>query len=288
VSERRIIRVFPRRIRSSTPTDPLAIIGRNPELFDYADEVHVSVSFTWDIPFAERLAKAWKYVAPVTIGGPAMGTVGGEFVPGMYLKNGYTITSRGCPERCWFCQAWQRDGDMARELTIRDGWNVLDDNLLACGEDHIRDVFAMLSRQKHAVSFTGGLQAERLKPWHVELMSKIRPRPTVFFAYDEDRDLEPLVLALRMMHGAGWTKASHRLRAYVLSGYHGDTIPEAQRRCEMALGLGCTPMAMLYRDKRGLEPSDDWRKWARQWIRPAIIHSKQRNAPRGGEVNHGH
>ena len=139
----KIIRVFPRRT-NATPIDPLAYIGP-PDLFAEADEVHISVAFTWDLPEAEKLAKQWAAVAPVRIGGPATGEPGGGFEPGRYLKPGYIITSRGCPNRCWFCSVWKREGDV-RELPIRDGWNVLDDNLLACSDTHIKRVFAMLHR----------------------------------------------------------------------------------------------------------------------------------------------
>jgi len=233
----------------------------------------VSVTFKWDIPVADRLEQAWRNVAPVKMGGPAVGTVGGDFTPGAFLREGYTITSRGCPERCWFCEAWKRDGAVARELPIRDGWNVLDDNLLACSEAHIRAVFAMLTRQKRRVEFTGGLHAARLKPWHVDLLCGLKPRPAIWLAYDEDRDLYPLRKACLMLLLAGWTKESHRLRAYVLCGYEGDTISEAERRCQMVIAVGCTPMAMVYRGKDGVE-ADGWHDWARQWIRPAIIHAK--------------
>ena len=55
------------------------------------DEVHVSVAFTWDIPRAEQLARAWEDVGvPVKIGGPAYGQPSGDFVPGLHLKHGYT------------------------------------------------------------------------------------------------------------------------------------------------------------------------------------------------------
>jgi hypothetical protein len=64
----RIIRVFPRKT-SATPDDDLVRIGTPPGLFDEADEVHVSVTFTWDLPFAEKLASAWSFVAPVRIRG---------------------------------------------------------------------------------------------------------------------------------------------------------------------------------------------------------------------------
>jgi hypothetical protein len=62
----RIIRVFPRKTRA-TPTDALAYFGP-PDRVAEADEVHVSVTFTYDKAFAEYLAEQWKHVAPVKIG----------------------------------------------------------------------------------------------------------------------------------------------------------------------------------------------------------------------------
>jgi hypothetical protein len=97
----RLLRVFPRRT-TATPDDELAYTG-SPDLFAEADSVHVSVTFTWDIKEAERLAKEWRKVAPVEIGGPATAQPSGDFEPGRYLKHGYVITSRGCPNHCWFC-----------------------------------------------------------------------------------------------------------------------------------------------------------------------------------------
>ena len=109
--------------------------------------MHVSVTFTWDMPEAERLAASWERVAPVKIGGPATGMRGEDFVPGRYLKPGYVITSRGCANHCWFCSVPAREG-LLRELPITPGWNILDDNLLACSESHIKKVLGMLEKQK--------------------------------------------------------------------------------------------------------------------------------------------
>jgi hypothetical protein len=237
-----------------------------------ATAVHISVTFTYDIPKAERLAKEWERIAPVTIGGPALDDPGSEFVPGRYLKPGYTITSRGCPNRCWFCSVPKREGPIL-ELTIRDGWNVLDSNLLACSENHIRAVLAMLSRQKRRVEFTGGLEAARLQDWHVNLLANLSPRPSVFFAYDTMEDYEPIVVASRKMLAAGFTQASHRLRCYVLIGYPGDDICAAEKRLHNTARVGCMPMAMLYRDRLG-KCLADWRNLQRRWARPAIMAAK--------------
>jgi hypothetical protein len=266
----KIIRVFPRRTKA-TPDDKLAIVGRTPELFDEADEVHISVAWTWDLPLAERLSSAWKHVAPVKIGGPATGMAGGEFVPGMYLRHGYTITSRGCPNRCWFCSVWRRDGGI-REMPIKAGWNVLDDNLLACSSDHIKAVFAMLKDQPQAAEFTGGLEAKRMQPWIAEALYALRPKQ-MFFAYDTPDDLEPLVEAGKLLISAGFTTASHALRCYVLCGYQGDTFDAAEKRMEQTIAAGFFPMAMLFRDKGGVKPPE-WSAWQRTWARPHIVALK--------------
>lgn len=264
---RRLIRVFPRRTKA-TPDDVLACTG-GPDLFAEADAVHVSVTFSWDIPRAEQLAEAWRAVAPVTVGGPAYNEPGAAFVAGRYLKRGYVITSRGCPNRCWFCGVWRREGRAVRELPIVDGWNVLDDNLLACSESHVRAVFAMLRRQPERVHLTGGLEAARLQPWHVDLLADLKPKQ-MFFAFDTPDDLEPLQVAGKMLREAGFTTTSHTLRAYVLIGWPQDTLDAAELRLRQTLDAGFMPMAMLWRDARG-ETAAAWRKFQRLWARPALI-----------------
>jgi hypothetical protein len=275
----RLIRVFPRRTKA-TPDDALAYVGP-PDLFAEADEVHISVTFTYDKPRAEELARAWQSVAPVTIGGVAYGDPGAEFVPGRYIKQGYTFTSRGCPRRCWFCSVWKRD-PVPRLLPILDAWNILDDNLLACPEAHVRAVFAMLARQKRRVEFTGGLEALALQDYQVELLASLRPRPNCFFAYDPGDAFETLADAARRLLAAGFTRNSHRLRCYVLIGYPKDTMDAARARLTAIADIGFTPMAMLWRPETPSQerhrPDPRWRGFQRRWVRPAIIHSRELHA----------
>lgn len=233
------------------------------------DAVHVSVTFSWDLPEARRLAAEWERVAPVTIGGPAMGTRGEEFTPGLYLRSGYVITSRGCPNRCWFCSVWKREGQAVRELPITEGWNVLDDNLLACSHRHVCAVLDMLKRQPHAPEFTGGLEALRFEQWTAEALRAVRPKQ-VFFAFDTPDDWEPLVRAAELCWRAGFTKTSHALRAYVLCGWPKDTMEAAEERMRRVLGIGVLPMAMLWRATQG-KTDATWRAFQRQWARPAIV-----------------
>ena len=275
----KIIRVFPRRTKA-TPDDDLVYTGP-PDLFARhlgAEAIHVSVAFTYDKNRAEGLAETWEKsgIAPVTIGGVAYGDRGDDFIPGRYIKHGYTFTSRGCPRRCWFCSVWKRDPDV-RLLPIQDGWNILDDNLLACPESHVRAVFQMLSKQTRRVEFTGGLEALALEDYQVELLASLRPRPSMFWAYDPGDEFSTLESAARRLLEAGFTRASHRLRCYVLIGYPKDTFDLATKRLSEMVRIGFTPMAMLWKPEEPSQerhrPGLEWRAFQRQWVRPAIIHS---------------
>lgn len=271
----RLIRVFPRRTKA-TPDDALAYVGP-PDMFAEADEVHISVTFSHDKPIAERLAEEWRHVAPVKVGGVAYGDDSLTFIPGRYIKPGYTITSRGCPRKCWFCGVWKK-WPVANPMPIVDGWNVLDDNLLACPEWHVRAVFEMLQRQTRRVEFTGGLEALALQDYQVELLASLHPKPTMFWAYDPGDAFETLESAARRMLAAGFTRASHRLRCYVLVGYPKDTFTLAEQRLEQMLQIGLTPMAMLWQpelpSQEKWRPAPEWRRFQRKWARPAIIHGQ--------------
>jgi len=276
----KLARVFPRQTRA-TPRDALAFVG-GPGLFPpEVDRVHVSVTFTWDKPRAEALADEWRRVAPVDVGGVAYGDRGDEFVPGRYIAPGYVITSRGCPRRCWFCSVWKRD-PQPRLLPIVEGWNILDDNLLACPEPHVRSVFEMLSHQQRRVEFTGGLEALALQDYQVDLLASLKPRPNCFFAYDPGDSFETLRSAAHRLLSAGFTARSHRLRCYVLIGFPRDTLQAAEQRLLATAGLGFTPMAMLWRPETSSAqkwaPGAEWRTYQRKWARPALIHGRSASA----------
>lgn len=266
-----IIRVFPRKTKA-TPQDSFVYFD-GPTLFAEANEVHISVAFTYDLPKAEELATQWGVVAPVRMGGPATDQRSEQFEPGMYLKHGYVITSRGCPNTCWFCSVWRREGCEVRELKIKDGWNLLDDNILACSESHIRKVFEMLKRQPKPIEFTGGLEAARLEEWHVDLLLNLKLKQ-MFFAYDKPDDLEPLRGAAKMLKDAGIIRStSHCARCYVLVGHPKDDFESAEKRLKVVARLGMMPMAMLWKNGKG-DSTKEWRSFQREWANPVIVSSK--------------
>ena len=272
----RIARVFPRRTKA-TPDDTLTFTKAPPKDVPEIDEVHVSVTFTYDLPKAEQLAEAWRHVGvPVRLGGPAFNEPGGDFVPGRYLRPGFVITSRGCPNRCSFCSVPIREGGKLRELPITSGFNIADDNLLACSEKHIRAVFDMLKRQPERPLFTGGLEARRLRQWHVDLLREVRVK-RMYFAYDDPCEYEPLVAAGRLLAENGIARQSHTASSYVLVGFRGDTFEAAEKRLRDAWAAGFVPFAMLFRDDTG-QANSEWKKFQTEWVRPAIIMRKLKNS----------
>ena len=275
-----LMRVFPSRT-SQTPNDEYAIVGDPPLILpEDIEEVHVSVTFTWDLEEGKRLQHAWRIrleqegiPADVKIGGPALGTIGGEFVPGRYLRPGIVITSRGCNNRCWFCNVWRREPELI-EININEGHIIQDDNILACSEEHILKVFEMLKNQKKRPIFSGGIEAKLLEPWHIELFDSVNPSQ-IFMAYDTEDDLEPLRVA-RKLFGPEYTR--NKLYCYVLIGGPGDTRAEAIKRLETVKKMGICPFAMLYRSPDGKDKYKDktWRRLQREWSRPALIYAKNK------------
>ena len=155
----KIARVFPTKTTMS-PDDNDAYFGL-PDMFTpQYDEVHISVTFTWDKDNALLLAENWKKHGKVKVGGVAIdGESDQPFQSGVYLRDGVTITSRGCPNNCSFCQV--RKGLIEFD-EFPEGHIVQDNNLLACSNRHVDLVFSMLKKQR-GIKFSGGLEA-RLMP----------------------------------------------------------------------------------------------------------------------------
>lgn len=268
-----MIRVFPRRTKW-TPTDDLAFIG-DPPLFRPPEQpVKISCTFTWDIEESERLGRSWSRFYPdVEVGGPAYDDPGGEFVPGRFIKEGVTITSRGCTKNCDWCLVPKREG-WIRELPIREGWDIADNNLLACSEIHIRKVFEMLKRQPKPIKFSGGFDCELFQPWHIDLLKQIRLKFIWFAA-----DYPGAVVRLQKVSDLMSDFSIEKKRCYVLIGFNGETLKQAEKRLEKVYELGFLPMAMLYKSKecfKKINYSKSWYKLQRKWCRPAAYRTNAR------------
>ena len=263
-----IARVFPTRT-ALTPTDADAFTGPPPMGLDPPERVMVSVTFTWDMPRARFLADQWRTVCQdVQVGGPAFDDPGGEFTPGMFVRPGVVITSRGCPRRCPFCFVPAREGNI-RLLAIKSGWDVQDNNLLACPRSHIEAVLAMLAGRRHAARFGGGLDARMVRPWFIRALAGLRI-DRLFTAFDQPDQGEPVERFIRQLHGVGLRQ--RQIMVYMVLGLRGDTPDNADRRAHHIFDLGAVPFVQWVRDAgRRLPIPQHWKAVVRKWSRPAAM-----------------
>lgn len=261
-----IIRVFPRKTKW-TPDDEFAFIG-DPPLFRPPEmPVKISVTFTWDIEEGKKLQRAWgQYYRDVQIGGPAFDDKGNGFVPGRFVKVGVIETSRGCPKKCPWCFVPEREGKL-REIPITQGNIIIDNNLLACSQFHLVQVFKMLKKQKRGAEFKGGLDASLFNSFHNELLHSIHVNE-MFFACDTTGAIKPLEKVANMINDFPYYKK----RCFVMIGR--TSFEECEKRLKRVFELGFDPFAQLYQPKERIKYSKEWGDLNRKWSRPAAYRSK--------------
>ena len=270
-----MIRVFPKRTKW-TPTDDLAFVG-DPPLFRPQEDMPVRIScvFTWHIEEAERLGRSWsRFYSDVQVGGPAYEDRGSDFEPGRFVKTGITHTSRGCVKDCKWCVVPRREGYI-RELPIRPGWNVNDNNLLACSIGHVRRVFKMLESEKTPIVFSGGLDAELFTKEHADLLRSIK-LGEAWFACDYPGAIKNLEKVSAFLPDI----KPRKKRCYVLIGFDDEKIEQARKRLVNVWNLGFWPFAMLYRSPKSIKEntwSKDWLHLQRTWCRPGVFKTEMAN-----------
>ena len=233
-----------------------------------SDEVLISVVFTWDKPVAESMGKFYKSIgATVHIGGPAYDDYGGEFEPNRFVSPGIVITHRGCVRNCPWCYVPKREGQKIRHLEIKEGNILQDNNILACNNDHRAKVYQMLRKQKQ-VSLRGGLDARLLRDSDIEEIRSLRLLD-LWTAYDSKDSVESLK-AIRRLRSASIPQS--KIRCYVLVGFGGETMSQAEERLRLVWESGAYPFAQLFDTYQG-EDLLEWKRFARRWSRPAIYKS---------------
>ncbi|MCL2080247.1 MAG: site-specific DNA-methyltransferase [Oscillospiraceae bacterium] len=262
-----IIRVFPRYSKQYTPTDDYAFVGMPMMGLPPHDEVHVSCVFTWDMELCEELKYQWQGVTdkPVKLGGVAYGSPSDDFTPGLYVKKGITFTSRGCDNNCNHCAVPLREGTL-KELQIIEGRVIQDNNFLQCSKQHKDKVFEMLKKQAQ-ICFKGGLQPNLIDGHFVDNVKGLRIKE-LWLACDHQNAIGQFTRAATKLKQAGFTR-SH-IRCYVLIG---DDMSENENRLHAVYKAGAMPFAQLFQPVEPrlskVEYSDDWKRFARMWQRPA-------------------
>ena len=256
-----IARVFPSKT-NMCPTDNHVYFDE-PDMFTPKyDEVHISCTFTWDIDKAHNLVKSWKqHCKNVYLGGVAIdGESYQPFQAGMYLKKGITITSRGCPNNCSFCDINQ---PLIEFDEFPEGNIIQDNNILACSDHHIEKVLTMLKHQKN-ICFKGGLESRRVTPKIAEKLRSLSISE-LWLACDHDSAIEPLRKAVKILQKVGFKS---QIYSYVLIG-------KEELRLREVREMGVMPFAQLYMkpERKKTEYTKEMKNYQRLMSRPAITRN---------------
>ncbi len=262
-----IARVFPTKT-SMCPDDEHCYFGEPSDSTPMYDEVHVSVTFTWNIKKGWDLVDKWKSKARlVKIGGPAInGESTQPFVPGMYLKKGVTISSRGCPNKCSFCLV---KNNLVEFDSIPEGNIVQDNNILACSGHHWEHLLKMLKNQKQ-IEFKGGLESRRITPKIVADLSNLKIK-SIWLACDNDSDLKSLKHAVDLLKEGGFKQ--YKIFCYVLIG-------KEEQRLREVFDMGCMPFAQLYQPPTKYKYTKQMKQYQRTWCRPAAYKTVMKDLRR--------
>lgn len=261
--------VVPRR----TNQTPASAWTKGPEdWMPKIKNVDISVVFTKDLKKARNLYKVWvEYGANTIMGGPAFDDpCTTDFIPGKYVQHGVVHTSRGCPNKCPWCDVPGREGPI-RTLPITIGPWIQDNNLLACPSLHIQKVFEML-RSQYKVRFLGGLEPERISDGFIEDLRSLRIKE-IFTACDTEARKKPALDAIRRLRQAGFGR--DHIRCYALHGFGGSTMEQDHSRMIELWEAGCMPFAQLYDKYKAKDKADlkARKNLARSWSRPCATRT---------------
>ena len=255
----------------------------------------LSVPFTWLLPVARAIALQ-NPNERIAVGGPGAKLLPDyastfaeiePFQPEGVLQRHHpeaTRTSIGCSNSCWFCSVRTISG----EFRVMDDWPlgriIMDDNLLAAGENHIRRVCERLDGIQNLI--IEGLDPKLLTPTLAGLIAGLRPK-SVRMGWDSEAETEQVWDAIATWRAAGGAKAA--IRPYVLINA-GETPMQAEGRMMRLQEAGHWGMVMRYQApllRRNEYLAPEWteqalrdfcRYWNRQiWLGGVAFHDYSRH-----------
>ena len=215
--------------------------------------LYQSIPFTWLLPAAEDQARC--HNGPVVAGGPAVKLMGAPWaetpdsVPFDVLAFHNplaTFTTRGCPNRCRFCAVPKIEGDFMELESWKPAPVICDNNLLACSRHHFESVIESLKPFPYA-DFNQGLEAGRLKEWHVDLIRGLK-HVKIRFAFDHPKFEAVVHDAINLCRSHGLSD----IGIYCLIGFN-DTPESARERLELVRSWGIMPNPMRYHPLDAIE-----------------------------------
>jgi hypothetical protein len=163
------------------------------------------------------------------------------------------FTQRGCINKCGYCMVHKLEPEIWinpiwKKHIVKEKENVLvsDNNILACFEEHWKNVFCFLAKNKKKVIFNNGIYIKLINKEVAKLLSEIKyTRNGLRLAFDRMEDDGYYQKDIEILSNKG-VKIKRDTMTYVLFNFI-DTPQEAYYRIKESWRCKSTPYAMKYR-----------------------------------------
>lgn len=225
--------------------------------WSFGSILYISVPFTFYLPRARELAKAWKK-GKVIVGGPAayiqpeyieqfakVGTKDDlQGIEPLVMHNPFaTYTTRGCPNNCSFCSVDKVDGPY-RELK---NWTprpmVCDNNFLSCSKKHFDKAIDRLKKLPYVD--LQGIEARKVTKENSARLAELK-KVRLIIGFDNVKYETKVHDAIKKLQAEGIKD----IETYVLFGYK-DTLEDTLYRLNKSLEWGVRPFPMRFQPLQG-------------------------------------
>ena len=152
-----------------------------------------------------------------------------------------------------------------KELPVKEGNIIQDNNFLQCSRTHKEKVFEMLKTQR-GIEFRGGLEAELIDDHFIENVRGLHLK-RLWLACDSEDTVPEFKKAMEKLRKIF---PRDKVSCYCLS--YGRNMEKDEARALMIYEEGAMPFVQLYQrpsDTR-TKYSKEWNDFQRNWSRPAI------------------
>jgi len=138
------------------------------------------------------------------------------------INHSLGFTTRGCNRNCKFCIVPKKEGTIHPTGDIYEFWNtkhkhivLLDNNILSCPE-HFKKICNQINENKLSIDFNQGLDVRLLTEEHVKILSTMKIKPELRFAFDSLTYETKVLTAIKLMKEYNIKRALW----YVLVGFN--------------------------------------------------------------------
>jgi hypothetical protein len=173
-----------------------------------------------------------------------------DLYPSQYSQ-GYT--TRGCIRKCPFCVVPEKEGKIRTAQHPSefhdprfDTCMIMDNNLFAAPKHWQEKVFQWFIENKIKMLSPQGWDIRLLTDERAKYLKAVRHAGKIHFAWDNIKDEQKVITGIDTLINAGFTKASHMLSIYVLSGFN-TSFEEDVYRAQKLKDVGVQAFVMPYK-----------------------------------------